>query len=408
MQLSAGGERVRVVVAGRDPAGSPGPVRPWADAGTEPGDWTWAAAATGVRDGMSPDASGHRRRARLPLVLGVDRAAPGVVLVDWLLGPAALCVEGETKVAREVVQALAVQLDRFVDGPPVEVTTGVHPRFPGRALDDVLTELEVASDARDSDGPAAGRVPVVVCWEPTLEQAFRLVELCARGGARTVVAGRLPGLCWLLHAERDGRLLGPGPGVDVESSGLGWAVARGVRRGTPVPRCLPPQGGGQHSGNDTAPRPTVAHNTVGTGAAPGDGPAIEATGTVPVAPAAAPSDAVVAERPPPGADFEEPPTGEDFEEPGPEADLEAGMPATAGQQPAVDRNVPASASAWDRPETDLKPAPDAQAQPDLAEPGATAPPGYAGVSASSGPAQSNPDSDPAAPGDSQERTPRNP
>ncbi|MYT44709.1 hypothetical protein GTY89_20845 [Streptomyces sp. SID5471] len=241
VQLAQTRDRVRVVIAGRDPAGAAGPVLPWTDAAGEPGEWTWSAPADAVRG-----PAGHGRAVRLPLVLGVDRKVPGVVLVDWLRGPAALGVEGDPQVSRSVLQALAAQVDRMPDGPPVLITAGVHPRFPGRPLDDVLAELAAGASGQ---GPAAGpdaqtpdptAVPVVVCWAPTPEQAARLADLCARGRARALVGGRLPGACWVLHAEPDGRVLGPGPRVDVESPALGPAVARAVRRRQAAPHCVLP------------------------------------------------------------------------------------------------------------------------------------------------------------------------
>ncbi|MEV5988810.1 hypothetical protein AB0L85_28020 [Streptomyces sp. NPDC052051] len=242
--VSRTGDRVRVVIAGRAPAGSAGPPMPWTDVAGEPGTWTWAASAAALR--ARP--AGPGRSVRLPLVLGVDRKVPGVVVVDWLRGPAALSIEGDAQVSRGVLQSLAAQVDRAPDGPPVVVASGVHPRFPGRPLDDVLAELTDRS-ALPEQAPASEipyeAPPVVVCWAPTSVQAARLTELCARGQARVLAGGRLPGPCWVLHAEPDGRLLGPGPQVDVESLALGGAVARAVRRGFSGPhRVLPGAGDG--------------------------------------------------------------------------------------------------------------------------------------------------------------------
>ncbi|MFH9422635.1 hypothetical protein [Streptomyces sp. NPDC017529] len=420
-QLTQAGDRVRVVVAGRDPAGSAGPVLPWADAADEPGEWTWAAPAGAVRDRTGPG-----RPVRLPLVLGVDRKAPGVVVVDWLRGPAALAVEGDARVSRSVLQALAAQVDRMPDGPPVVVASGVHPRFPGRPLDDVLAELAAA-------GPeaAAEAVPVIVCWAPTPAQAARLAELCARGQARVLAGGRLPGACWVLHAETDGRLLGPGPQVDVESPALGRSVARAVRRGLPAPYSVLPDAG-TGTGTDDGPgvpagpvRETAPQKPEFRKPEPEPRPAPEPEpAPVPDRGAPAPGPAAAVSRPEPPAVAREAgfDTGfdADFAEP------EPGTPAPAA--PAATASVPTPAQRTDAPEhtfaahTGERPAQAEDgtgrtaeagspagadfAEPDLAEPRPAAAPGLAGVSAASN--RSDADSDPADPGDPQERTPRNP
>ncbi|MFH8406189.1 hypothetical protein ACH4FX_15600 [Streptomyces sp. NPDC018019] len=449
VQLAQTRDRVRVVVAGRDPAGSAGPVLPWADAADEPGEWTWSAPADAVRGRPA----GHGRAVRLPLVLGVDRKAPGVVLVDWLRGPAALGVEGDPRVSRSVLQALAAQVDRLPDGPPVLVTAGVHPRFPGRSLDDVLAELAARPEPEVPDGVT---VPVVVCWAPTPEQAARLAELCARGRARALVGGRLPGACWVLHAEPDGRLLGPGPRVDVESPALGRAVARAVRRRQPVPYCVLP-GAGTDTGTDqgTAAGPGTAARPVREPAPaqpdlrkPEPAPATRTPEPAPDprTPDLAPDPRTSA----PVPDFSEPMPAPGFGEPmpqpaaaarapepgpaaapahadhggdrtraddapreaaAPNADFTEPEPDTAAQAPAS-APAPAPKAATPAPRPADAPAPPSGtagadfAEPDLAEPGAAAPPGLAGVSAASG--TSDADSDPAAPGDPQERTPRTP
>ncbi|OKI05291.1 hypothetical protein A6A06_11770 [Streptomyces sp. CB02923] len=452
VQLSPAWDRVHVVVAGRDPAGAPGPLLPWAGAAEEPGEWTWSARADAVR---GPSVA-HGRAVRLPLVLGVDRKATGVVLVDWLRGPAALGVEGDPQVSRSVLQALAAQVDRLPDGPPVLVTPGVHPRFPGRSLDDVLAELAADRWAAPGQGipdvpeiPDATAVPVVVCWAPTADQAARLADLCARGRARALVGGRLPGACWVLHAESDGRLLGPGPRVDVESPALGGAVARAVKRRQPAPHCVLP-GAGMGTGTGTG---------TGTGMGPDSGygapaePVWEPAPAMPdlrkpepepeqdhptsplppqpqmPQPQAQPMPAAWPAAPPPAygppgsagphtygapheAPYEAPPApvafDADFAEPAPGAPAPATAPAQPGPVPAQRPDAPAPhGAAAHSPAASGTPA-DAGAgadfaEPDLAEPrAAAAPPGLSGVSAAG---TSDADSDPADP---QERTPRTP
>ncbi|WP_238783519.1 hypothetical protein [Streptomyces monomycini] len=465
VQLAQARDRVHVVVAGRDPAGAAGPVLPWTDAAAEPGEWTWSAPADAVRGASAA----HGRAVRLPLVLGVDRKSTGVVLVDWLRGPAALGVEGDPQVSRSVLQALTAQVDRMPDGPPVLVAHGVHPRFPGRPLAEILTELSADRWTDPAQGPEHGSqqaprtvdataIPVVVCWAPTADQAARLADLCARGRARALVGGRLPGACWVLHAEPDGRLLGPGPRVDVESPALGGAVARTVRRRQPAPHCVLPGAGtgmgmdtnmGTHPGTGMGPgaghfgpagsvpepgfaKPDLHKPAPAPAPAPAE-PVWEETAVLPpVAQPAQPAPAPWPAAPPAHGDHgggaahqgtfprETAASGAafdaDFAEPEPGAPAPATAPGAApapvpaqrpdapGAQPEPDSG-PHSGSG---PDTGAGPGAAADfAEPDLAEPrAAAAPPGLAGVSAASGTrGAADADFDPADP---QERTPRTP
>ncbi|MEU1662020.1 hypothetical protein ABZ547_00180 [Streptomyces sparsogenes] len=237
VQLNPARDRVRVVLAGRDPGA---PATPWQQATADPGEWTWSAPAASLDGPGHPD--------RLLLALGVDRRLPGVVLVDWSRGPAALAVEGDPHAARGVLQALAAQIDHLPDGPPVHVARGVHPRHHGPDLDTLLDTL--GDDPPPGDAVAGPTVtPVVVCWSPAPDQAARLSELCAAGRLRALVGGRLPGACWTLHVEPGGRLLAPGLHLDLESAALPRAIARTIRRtprrpapatGVPVPGSATP------------------------------------------------------------------------------------------------------------------------------------------------------------------------
>ncbi|MFF7025817.1 hypothetical protein ACFY97_32985 [Streptomyces klenkii] len=219
--VSADRRRVAVVVAGRS---SRAAAAPWRDARDEPGDWTWSAGAAAVAAG----AEALPARRTLPLVVGVDRLSGATVVADWMCGPPAVSLEGDVRVARSVLQALAAQLDLLAGGPVVRVARGVHPRYPGRELDRILDELEADADGAGADG--AGLPVVLVCWAPTPGQRERLAALCASGRVRALVGGRLAGHCWTLHAEPGGRLLAPGAGIDVESAALSRAVGSAVKR----------------------------------------------------------------------------------------------------------------------------------------------------------------------------------
>ncbi|MEU3073512.1 hypothetical protein [Streptomyces laurentii] len=229
--LAPARDRVHVLLAGRD---VPAPRAPWSATGAkEP--WTWAAPLGkdgSVADGLLEAEAGQR----LPLVLGVDRhGTGGVVVADWHAGPPVIAVEGDGPAARSVLQALTAQLGALPEGPPLLVAGGVHARFAGHPLPELLDGLEAA------DGDA--EPPVLVCWAPDTAVAARLCALAERGAVRVLVGGTaLPGHTWALHAEPDGRLLSPELGADVEAAGLSRAVARALRttardgHRTPPPR----------------------------------------------------------------------------------------------------------------------------------------------------------------------------
>ncbi|PSJ23962.1 hypothetical protein B7P34_35965, partial [Streptosporangium nondiastaticum] len=314
---------------------------PWRDAWDEPGSWTWSAAAAAL--GAGAEAPPARRT--LPLVVGVDRLSGATVVADWMCGPPVVSLEGDVRVARSVLQALAAQLDLLADGPVVLVARGVHPRYPGRELDRILDELEAAApDAAAGSGDAAPAV--LVCWTPSPAQWERLAPLCASGRVRALVGGRLPAYCWSLHAEPGGRLLGPGAGIDVESAALSTAVSSAVkrfrRRGT----------GWWAAARDTQAPPT------GPGDGGGDGPAARHSGgteepgsaDVPVPPtrlAPAPIDGTEAEMAP------APDTA-----PGAGSPIPSAAPAPAPVPPTVLTPAPG-----DRPEAGEVPAPAGTASP---------------------------------------------
>ncbi|MCZ4124713.1 hypothetical protein [Streptomyces sp. H39-S7] len=393
-------DRTRVVIAGRDPLG---PSGEWTDAAAGPGEWTWSAPAPVEPSAVEED------RERLLLVVGVDRRAPGVVLVDWRSGPPALVVEGDARVARSVVHALTAQLDSLPHGPEVLVARGLHPRFPGPELDDLIADLAVRGSAEaapvtdqdletapdpDSDPDTerdADLPPVLACWMPNPQQAERLAALSSEGKARVLVGGSLPGSSWTLHAEPDGRLLGPGMQIDVEAASLGRAVGRAIRRlrsrarataPATAPSVAPPPGTPETPSVTTVEVATVEAATGQTGA--GDPDFTE--------PAASP--AVTTEPSTPAA----------------EPDVAHGSPGERAPLPAT-AAIPAPAPAPDlgpapAPQPDPTPAPAPAPVPalaldpdlDLAEPEpAAAPTRSAGVSATSRP-------QPAAPGEIPDRT----
>ncbi|MFH8788124.1 hypothetical protein [Streptomyces roseoverticillatus] len=368
--VSADRRRVAVVVAGRSPRAA---TTPWRDAGDEPGGWTWSADAAAV--GAGAEAPPARRT--LPLVVGADRLSGATVVADWMCGPPVVSLEGDVRVARSVLQALAAQLDLLADGPVVQVARGVHHRYPGRELDRILDELEAAAPDASVDSGDAPLV-VLVCWTPSPAQWERLAALCASGQVRALVGGRLPGYCWSLHAETGGRLLVPGAGLDVEAAALSTAVGSAVkrfrRRGTGWWAArdgqVPPTGPGGDGGGP------VVHGSVPVepveGAGPGDGPA-----TVPVPPtlpAPAPGDGAEAGKVPA-------PAGTAAPAPGPDTAHRAGSPvpgAASGPAPGTTGTT--------------APVPPAPAPSPLPETGSTVPP-----AATSGPTAGTTGTTPPAP-----------
>ncbi|MER6143273.1 hypothetical protein ABT174_25075 [Streptomyces sparsogenes] len=400
VQLNPARDRVRVVLAGRDPGA---PAAPWQQATADPGEWTWSAPAASL-DGPSLDGPGHPDR--LLLALGVDRRLPGVVLVDWSRGPAALAVEGDPHAARGVLQALAAQIDHLPDGPPVHVARGVHPRHHGPDLDTLLDTL--------GDGPPPGDglagppvTPVVVCWSPAPDQAARLSDLCAAGRLRALVGGRLPGACWTLHVEPGGRLLAPGLHLDLESAALPRAIARSIRRtprrpaaatGVPGPGSAAPAAAGAGARAQSPAGGRAEADVAGDFAEPEPQPPAARPAPAPVpdplpvpGPRAEPdlTEPHFTEPDPTEPDFTEP----DFTEPDPAEPEDGPGPARRPSAPAAEQTTPARTA--EPAEPDPGRADGSGDDEDLAEPAPAAPPSRSGgISAASGPTNERTSSQP--------------
>ncbi|MFD8589506.1 hypothetical protein ACFV1B_08175 [Streptomyces sp. NPDC059637] len=279
VSLTPARDRVRVLLAGRD---VPAPPAPWS-AAEAAGPWTWAAplGKDGSVAGGVPEAEAGQR---LPLVLGVDRhGSGGVVVADWYAGPPAVTVEGDGPAARSVLQALTAQLDALPEGPQVLVAGGVHARFAGRPLPELLDRLEQLERLEQSGAADGGlEPPVLVCWAPDAADAARLCALAERGAARVLAGGAaLPGSAWALHVEADGRLLAPELGADVEAAALSRAVARALRAAA--------RGGRRPPQPPRPPRPSQpSRPSAGTAAAPGPAASPASAGTAATGPARTP------------------------------------------------------------------------------------------------------------------------
>ncbi|PWI15312.1 hypothetical protein DI272_14905 [Streptomyces sp. Act143] len=180
-------------------------------------------------DGLSPGTG----RVLVPLGLSDD----GVVFLDLLRGPRILNAYGERRAIRAFVQAVAAYLDLPGSPADVLVARGVHPRFDGPDLDELLNSLVYLMSDRT-------RPVVVVCAAPDDEQAARLAELAAAGPLCAVVVGPVSVHRWEIRVNSRGRTETPGLGIETDAAPLGPAVARAARRGsTRRPRHEGPAGG---------------------------------------------------------------------------------------------------------------------------------------------------------------------
>ncbi|WP_433040789.1 hypothetical protein [Dactylosporangium sp. CS-033363] len=171
-----------VLLAGRDPGTPPEPFAPDEH---DPRLW-WAERA----DLPEPDGGDP-----LPVALGMT-AKDLVVYLDLHTGPRLTAGAGDPRTTRALIQAIAAQLGLVLPAGAVQVTAGVHPRFPG---------TEPTADAA-----------FVVCPEPPAEPVA--ARVLAVGGAR--------GQARLLRTERGGVVRIAGVPLTIETAALPRAVAR--------------------------------------------------------------------------------------------------------------------------------------------------------------------------------------
>jgi hypothetical protein len=207
----------------------------------------------------------------LPVVLGLH--AGGVVLVDLSALAPVVAVGGDPNAARDLLHAMTAQLGARLPASAVGVAHGVHPRFPGRPMEDLLADANVR---------------VLVCAAPGAapDLEHRLAGITA-AGRRVLVLGDVRGRRSVLRPDGFGVLSAldaPGP---VETGVLARAVARAVRSGQLV---APAPVSGEPAGPvGTAPAvavpPAVEPRAVG-------GPVPAASAMVPPVPVEAPATAV--------------------------------------------------------------------------------------------------------------------
>ncbi|MYW00830.1 hypothetical protein GT354_21595, partial [Streptomyces sp. SID3343] len=201
-------ERVTVrLVAAR----APGAEQPWSADPDDPLRWS-AAVAELPTVAAEPDV--------LPVVVGL--LGGGVVVLDLSAVAPVVAVGGDPNTARDLVHAVTAQLGARLPASAVGVAHGVHPRFPGRPMEDLLGDADVR---------------VVVCAAPGADADVerRLGAFAAAGRLRVLVLGDVRGRRSVLRPDVFGVLsavdaLGP-----VETAMVARAVARAVRSGRLVP-----------------------------------------------------------------------------------------------------------------------------------------------------------------------------
>lgn len=253
-----GDGEVAVSVAGRD---VPQPRHPWE---TDDDPLRWYASAVDAENLPLPGAQESEEtggdgsasgtvRVLVPLGLSDD----GAVFLDLMCGPRILNAYGDRRAVRDFVQAVAAYLDLPGGPADVIVARGVHPRFDGPHLDEVLRSLVYLMADRT-------RPVVVVCAAPDDEQAAQLAELVATGSLCAVIVGPVPVHRWEIRVNSRGRTETPGLGITTDAAPLGPAVARAARRsGARRPRPERPARGAASS-TGGAPRPTGTRPPVGT------------------------------------------------------------------------------------------------------------------------------------------------
>lgn len=215
---------VCVLIAGRD---VPEPPPPWVADDRDPRMW-WSAyeewhdlQPTGLPAGLAiGDGPGWDEEPVAPPVLiaavGVDGGR--AVFLDLAAGAPVTSLDGDERVARPLVQALAAQLDRRLPPGAVTVADGVHPRHAGPPVARALRDAARWSEA--NDGPA-----FVVCQGPLPDA---VADLAGDVGTRVLAYGRTHGRARLLTVDREGLLTVHGTPLRVRATSVPRAVAAAI------------------------------------------------------------------------------------------------------------------------------------------------------------------------------------
>ncbi|MFE0733197.1 hypothetical protein ACFW2X_34190 [Streptomyces antibioticus] len=170
-----------------------------------------------------------------PLIVALGAQRHGIedmcVFLDLAVGPPLLCVDGDERAGRALLQALAAQLDVRMPRPLVVVAEGVHRGHHG------ATPRNAYRTARDT-APRLGLAPVLVSAELPDPLPPELAEPPLGAYAlRVLVLGRARGYTRRLLADRHGRVAVTGTPLMPRCDGLGRAVVRTLGSLPPV---LPP------------------------------------------------------------------------------------------------------------------------------------------------------------------------
>lgn len=261
-----GDGEVAVSVAGRD---VPQPPHPWQ---TDDDPLLWYASAVDAENLPLPGAEESGENGEAPeqaeagdgsasgtvrVLVPLGLSDDGAVFLDLMRGPRILNAYGDRRAVRDFVQAVAAYLDLPGGTADVLVARGVHPRFDGPDLDEVLRSLVYLTADRT-------RPVVLVCAAPDDEQAAQLAELVGAGSLCAVIVGPVSVHRWEIRVNSRGRTETPGLGITTDAAPLGPAVARAARRSGPRrPRPERPARGAASS-TGGAPRPTGPRLPAGT------------------------------------------------------------------------------------------------------------------------------------------------
>ncbi|MFF7154668.1 hypothetical protein [Streptomyces sp. NPDC008139] len=263
---------VGVLVAGRD---VPEPPPPWVADDRDPRVW-WSAyeewhdlQPAGLAGGLAlGDGAGWEQEPVAPPVLIAAVGVEGgrAVFLDLASGAPVTSLDGDERVARPLVHALAAQLDRRLPPGAVTVADGVHPRHAGPPVAQALRDAARWSDTHE--GPA-----FVVCQGPLPDAA----DLAGAAGPRVLAYGRTHGRARLLDVDRDGLLTVHGTPLRVRATSVPRAVAAAIGSLPPYeppPLAAPVRAPAPHAHVERAEEPgTVGVSAVSAGGAPSTGSA---------------------------------------------------------------------------------------------------------------------------------------
>jgi hypothetical protein len=170
--------------------------------------------------------------SRSPCHVAIGVAPDGLLLIDLNRVPGVLEIRGLHRPVFSLICAIAAQLSAGLAGAASEadleilITDGVHPRFTGPSLRELLQML----NQRLVPGLSSETTTVLVCGALEPSDADRIATLCAQiPTLRVITAGPYPGAGWKLPLSPAGRIVAPGLALLTDSAPLERGVARAIR-----------------------------------------------------------------------------------------------------------------------------------------------------------------------------------